>query len=85
MGLRMQEEMSSAVEGICKSNGNESSRMMDIVRAVQQKFGCVSDEAIDVIAREVSVPRAEVESTVSFYAFLSKKPKGEACLAKLMK
>jgi [NiFe] hydrogenase diaphorase moiety large subunit len=80
MGLLMQEEMSTAVEGICKSSGNDATRMMDIVRAAQQKFGCVSDEAIDIIAREVSVPRAEVESTVSFYSFLSKTPKGKVVI-----
>lgn len=50
--------------------------MMDIVRAIQEKFGCISDEAIDIIARSVSCPRVEVESTVSFYAFLSKKQQG---------
>jgi [NiFe] hydrogenase diaphorase moiety large subunit len=51
--------------------------MMDIVRAVQEQFGCVSDEAIDLISQALLCPRVEVESTVSFYAFLSKTPKGE--------
>jgi [NiFe] hydrogenase diaphorase moiety large subunit len=54
--------------------------MMDIVRAVQARYGCVSSEAMDVIAREVKTHRVEVEGVVSFYAFLSKEPKGRAVI-----
>jgi len=67
----------AAIKDICASQGKEKGRMMDIVRAVQEHFGCVSDEAIDIISKEISIPRVEVESTVSFYSFLSKSPKGK--------
>ena len=50
--------------------------MMDILRKVQRQFGCVDDDAIDTVAKCVDVPRVDVESTVSFYAFLSKNQKG---------
>jgi len=50
--------------------------MMDIVRAVQSEFGCVSSEALDAIAKAVNTHRVEVESVVSFYAFLSERKKG---------
>jgi [NiFe] hydrogenase diaphorase moiety large subunit len=73
----MSKNLVTAVKDICSTFGRDSTRMMDIVRAVQGKFGCVSDEAIDLIAQEVSTARVEVESMVSFYAFLSKKPKGK--------
>ncbi len=73
----MSKEVATAVKTICTQCNNDRSRMMDIVRAVQEQFSCVSDEAIDVIARQVSTPRVEVESTVSFYTFLSKTPKGK--------
>ena len=73
----MSENLKSVVEEICMSCGNDKARMMDIVRKVQAHYGCVSEEAIDVIASSVSIPRVEVESTVSFYAFLSKDQKGK--------
>lgn len=73
----MSENLKTVVEEICTSCGNDKSRMMDIVRKVQARYGCVSDEAINVIASSVSIPRVEVESTVSFYAFLSKDQKGK--------
>lgn len=76
----MSESLTSAIKEVCKSCGNDRTRMMDIVRAVQQKFGQVSDEAMNYIAKCVNCHRVEVESVVSFYAFLSKKPKGRVVI-----
>ena len=69
--------LKNEITDICKVCGNDRNRLMDIVRDVQEKFGCVSDEAMNLIASEVSVHRVEVESVVSFYAFLSKEQKGK--------
>jgi [NiFe] hydrogenase diaphorase moiety large subunit len=54
--------------------------MMDIVRGVQQRLGCVSSEAMDLIAAEVSTHRVEVEGVVSFYAFLAERPAGKVVI-----
>ena len=72
----MGETLERAVRDICQGVGNDRSRLMDIVRAVQARYGCVCDDAIDAIAGAVGCPRVEVESVVSFYAFLSKEQKG---------
>ncbi len=53
---------------------------MDIVIAVQERFGCVSHEAMEEIARAVKSHRVEVESLVSFYSFLSVKPQGKVVI-----
>jgi len=50
--------------------------MMTIMKDVQAEYGHVPPKAMTVISRELSVPRVEVESFVSFYAFLSEEPKG---------
>jgi [NiFe] hydrogenase diaphorase moiety large subunit len=50
--------------------------MMDIVINVQKELGCVSSDAMDLIARLVHTYRVEVESVVSFYSFLSSEKKG---------
>ena len=73
----MSENLTQAVKTICSSFNNDRTRMMDILRSVQEQFGCVSDDSIDEIALAVFCPRVEVESTVSFYAFLSKEQKGD--------
>ncbi len=76
----MSENLSTAVKEICQACSNDRTRMMDIVRAVQAQFGCVCSEAMDLIARQTGVHRVEVESVVSFYAFLSEKPKGNVII-----
>ncbi|HAL44959.1 MAG: NADH:ubiquinone oxidoreductase [Planctomycetes bacterium GWF2_42_9] len=68
------------VEQICKTCGNDRTKMMDIVRAVQDKYGQVSDEAINIIAKCTKCNRVEVEGLVTFYAFFSKKPKGKVTI-----
>ena len=76
----MSDTLETAIKEICQACGNDRSRMMDIVRAVQEKLGCVSSEALDLIAQEVGCHRVEVESVVSFYSFLSKRPKGKVVI-----
>jgi [NiFe] hydrogenase diaphorase moiety large subunit len=70
-------ELIPTIQEICAQYGNDRSRMMDIVGAVQKVFGHVPREAFDLIAQEANTHRVEVESVVSFYAFLSDKKKGE--------
>lgn len=68
------------IKEICQACGNDRKRMMDIVRAVQDKFGCVSGDDMSFIAQQVGTHRVEVQSVVSFYAFLSEKPKGKVVI-----
>ena len=76
----MSEALEAVVRDACESCGNDRSRMMDIVREVQGRCGCVSSEALDLIAAKVDVHRVEVEGVVSFYAFLSSQPQGEVVI-----
>jgi [NiFe] hydrogenase diaphorase moiety large subunit len=64
------------VREICLSNGSEPGRLLTILREVQRRLCCVSDVAVDVIAAELSIPRVEVESLISFYSFLTPEPAG---------
>jgi [NiFe] hydrogenase diaphorase moiety large subunit len=68
------------VADICKSLGNDRTRMMDIVRAVQEQLGCVDGPAMDAIAAATGAHRVEVEGVVTFYAFLSEQPKGKVAV-----
>ncbi len=64
------------VEQVCSTYGNDSTRLMDIVREVQQQLGCVPSEAMNLIAQTVGCRRLDVESVVSFYAFYREQPCG---------
>ncbi|MCB2205782.1 NAD(P)H-dependent oxidoreductase subunit E [bacterium] len=76
----MSENLESVIKTICEGLGNDATRMMDIVREVQETFGSVNDDAMDLIAAQVQTPRVEVESVVSFYAFLTKKQNGSVVI-----
>jgi [NiFe] hydrogenase diaphorase moiety large subunit len=76
----MSDDLKTLVRQACSDAGNDRARMMDIVRAVQAKMGCVSSEAMDLIAAETGTHRVEVEGVVSFYAFLSARPKGNVVI-----
>ena len=71
----MSVSLEAAVSEACRKVHNDRTRLMDIVTALQAQFGCVSEEAMNLIARELAIHRVEVESVVSFYAFLSERPK----------
>ena len=74
------ENMEATVKSICAEYERDRTRLMDIVRGVQEQCGYIPGEALDLIAKEVNVHRVEVESVVSFYAFLSSRPKGKVVI-----
>lgn len=69
--------MEQTVDAACQAVGNDPTRLMDIVRTVQAHLGAVPVEAMDRIATALKIHRVEVEAVVTFYAFLSSKPKGK--------
>jgi [NiFe] hydrogenase diaphorase moiety large subunit len=72
----MSGNVKNIISSITKKYGNDQTRMMDIVRDVQAELHCIDGDAMEQIAAAVGSHRVEVESVVSFYAFLSKKPRG---------
>ena len=72
----MSDPLEASVKEICASVGNDRTRLLDICNEVQRRVRCVPSQAMNLIARFVGCSRVEVESVVSFYAFLSREPKG---------
>jgi len=68
------------IEDICASHGNNRHQLLDIVLEVQKAKGYVSEEDMVSIARCCGTQRVEVEGLISFYAFLSTKPKGSVII-----
>ncbi len=67
---------SEAVEGFVKQFGADRARLMDIVQAVQHRFGHVGDDAVQAIATGLGMHAVEIEDMVSFYAFLDREARG---------
>jgi [NiFe] hydrogenase diaphorase moiety large subunit len=67
---------SSINRQICEKFSNDRTRLMDILLSVQAQTGCIGSDALDEIAKSLSISRVEVESTATFYAFFSREPRG---------
>ena len=68
--------MAESVDSILTRYGRDESRLMDILIDVQSAEGFIGDAAITEIAEGLSLSKADVEQTRSFYHFFSKKPAG---------
>ena len=80
----MSPDASLAADAAIAAVGADRSRLMDIVLAVQRRFGQVDGEAIRTIAAKLGIHPVEVEDMVSFYAFLDLRPRGR-CRIRLSK
>jgi [NiFe] hydrogenase diaphorase moiety large subunit len=60
---------------ICGKFGNDKGRLMDILLSIQAESGCIASDALDDIAKALSISRVEVESAATFYAFFSREPR----------
>jgi NADH:ubiquinone oxidoreductase subunit E len=75
-----QPTLARVVEDAAARVGADRSRLLDVAREVQVRFGCVSPDASRLIARALGLPRVDVEALVSFYSFLSSEPLGRHVL-----
>ncbi len=72
----MSASLEATVREVCAAHGRDRTRLMDIVRGLQERLGYVGGDTAAALARELGIHRVEVESMVSFYAFLSNRPQG---------
>jgi len=69
--------MKEKITRIIESFGNDAARLMDILSGVQSEFGCVSCEAVSVIAEKLQISEVDVKQTRSFYHFFTCEPVGK--------
>jgi [NiFe] hydrogenase diaphorase moiety large subunit len=73
----MKQNARSAVSNICKKFDYNGIRIIDILREVQKKLGCINGETMELLAAELSSYRIEIEGLVTFYSFFSEEQKGK--------
>jgi [NiFe] hydrogenase diaphorase moiety large subunit len=66
----------TTLQGFMKNVAFDRSRLLDVVEAVQERYGFVSDGAVQAIANGLAIHPVEVEDTLSFYAFFDRHPRG---------
>ncbi len=72
----MSDELRETIAASVEAVGGDRTRLLDVVRAVQARFGHVGDDAIGAIAEQLGCNRVEVEGVVGFYHFLNRRPTG---------
>jgi [NiFe] hydrogenase diaphorase moiety large subunit len=65
------------LDQLVQRHASNATRLLQILREVQEHFGHIPHQAISVLASKLAIPRARIESTASFYSFLHLKPHGE--------
>lgn len=73
----MEKDTRSVVRQTCRKFDHDGTRIIDILREVQKKLGCICEETMELLAAELSSYRIEIEGLVSFYSFFSEKQKGK--------
>src|SRR3989339_600862 len=69
--------MVKSIQSILETYENNPNRLMDILIDVQFEHGCINPESVAFIAKNTGLARVDVEQTISFYHFLSQKPRGK--------
>jgi [NiFe] hydrogenase diaphorase moiety large subunit len=73
----MGKDIESVVRQACKKFDHDGTRIIDILREVQKRLGCICEETMELLAAELSTYRIEIEGLVSFYSFFSETQKGK--------
>ncbi|MTI06499.1 NADH:ubiquinone oxidoreductase [Roseibium denhamense] len=70
----------TVIAEICQRFDNDKHRMLDILRAVQDRYRWIAPATMNKIAEATDLTRIEVEGVASFYSFLSLTPKGRVTI-----
>ena len=68
--------LTEEIEKLVECYGSERSALLPVLQEVQKKHRYISDFAQQEIARLLDIHPVEVNSVISFYAFLNTEPKG---------
>ncbi len=67
----------NVIDDVLTRNGYDGTRLMHILREVQDELGWLSPPTITAIADGVHRPRAQVASTAEFYTYFNTSPVGD--------
>ena len=72
-----QEKLKHDIQEWIAQEGRDRTRLLPVLQKIQNKYHCVSSTAMQIAADELGIHPVEVQSVVSFYAFLDHRPKGK--------
>jgi formate dehydrogenase subunit gamma len=70
----------AVAERIVAEHAGLEGPLLPVLHAIQQTFGCVSDEAVALVAGALNLSRAEVHGVATFYHDFRRAPAGRRVL-----
>jgi [NiFe] hydrogenase diaphorase moiety large subunit len=70
-------EVDRFVDDLASRYSRDRRNLLQILRKVQDHYGCICDNALEAVGRAMRVPAMNVESVVEFYSFLHRTPRGQ--------
>lgn len=70
-------DLENGIRAIVARYGADPSRMLQILREVQEQSGWISPAIIDILEAELKTPRIKIEAVAGFYSFLYTEPCGK--------
>ncbi len=68
--------MESFIDHTLKKYQNHSTPLLMILREVQAQYFHIPESAIELIAKQLAIPRTQIIAVIEFYSFLSAEPRG---------
>ena len=69
--------LQSEIEQLASVHGHDRTALLPVLRDLNSAHSYLSEEAMNCVAQELSVPRSEVYGVATFYSYLSVKPRGK--------
>lgn len=82
MRARVSDDLETAVRAICQRHGRRPDALLEILHELQHERGYVPKAAVQPIADELNLGRAEVHGVITFYHDFRQEPAGR-CIVEL--
>ena len=72
--------MGTIISSLMEKYNHDRTRLLDILQAVQNQYGTISEDMVDEIAAAMKIHRVEVIDVVSFYFFFRREGQGRTSI-----
>ena len=62
---------------LAQENNFQSTRLLKMLHAIQKRYFHISEEAIEVLAKQLDIPRTHIQNVVAFYSFFHTQSSGK--------
>ena len=69
-------ELKELIEGIVESHRDRLGALLPVLHDVQERLGCIPQDAVPLIASAMSLSRAEIQGVIGFYHDFRNEPAG---------